>query len=116
MFRAPTALLREQLLGVYGIGRETADSILLYAGGHAVFVVDAYARRIFHRHRLVDPHDSYEQLRRYFEQRLPADPSLYNEFHALIVHTGKNHCRKQNPRCGECPLQPFLYGAVPARP
>jgi endonuclease III related protein len=116
MFRATTTSLREQLLGVHGIGRETADSILLYAGGHAVFVVDAYARRILHRHGLAHTQDSYEQLRRYFEQRLPADPSLYNEFHALIVRTGKDHCRKQNPRCAECPLQPFLPEAIAPRP
>lgn len=116
MFRTPTALLRQQLLGIYGIGRETADSILLYAGGHAVFVVDAYARRILHRHGMAGAQNSYEQLRRYFEQGLPADPSLYNEFHALIVRTGKDHCRKHNPRCGECPLQSFLPGAIPSRP
>jgi endonuclease-3 related protein len=108
MFRTPTALLRAQLLAIHGIGRETADSILLYAGNHPVFVVDAYARRILERHHLVHAKHSYEQLREFFEQRLPKDVSLYNEFHALIVRAGKEHCRKRNPRCSECPLQPLL--------
>lgn len=108
MFHTPTALLRGQLLAIHGIGRETADSILLYAGNHPVFVVDAYARRILKRHHLAHAEHSYEQVRAFFEQRLPRDVSLYNEFHALIVRTGKEHCRKRNPRCSECPLQPLL--------
>ena len=108
MFRTPTATLREQLLAVHGIGPETADSILLYAGNHPVFVVDAYARRILERHGLADPRHGYEEVRQLFERSLPRDVSLYNEFHALIVQTGKQHCRASNPRCEECPLQSFL--------
>ena len=108
MFRTPTPALREQLLGVHGIGPETADSILLYAGGHPVFVVDAYARRILERHNLAEPKHSYEDLRRLFERSLSADAALYNEFHALIVHTGKHYCRAREPRCSECALKHLL--------
>jgi endonuclease III related protein len=112
MFTAPTELLREQLLGVRGIGPETADSILLYAGNRPVFVVDAYARRMLERHQLAQAKLSYEEIRKFFEANLPQDASLYNEFHALIVRTGKEYCRKENPRCSECPLRPFLPEAT----
>ena len=108
MFRAPTTTLREQLLGVHGIGPETADSILLYAGKHPVFVVDAYTRRILERHGLVALKSSYKDLRQLFERSLPKDAVLYNEFHALIVRTGKDFCRTGTPRCAECPLKAFL--------
>jgi endonuclease-3 related protein len=108
MFRAPTAVLREQLLGVNGIGPETADAILLYAGEHPVFVVDAYARRMLERHGLTNGGAGYEELRQLFENALPRDPALYNEFHALIVHAGKNFCRARNPRCSECALKALL--------
>jgi len=108
MFRTPTAELREQLLSVQGIGRETADSILLYAGKQAVFVVDAYTHRILERHALVLGKPDYEIAREFFESRLPRDAALYNEFHALIVNAGKNWCRKSAPRCEQCPLAGFL--------
>jgi endonuclease-3 related protein len=108
MFRRPTAELREQLLAVHGIGRETADSILLYAGGHPVFVVDAYTHRILGRHGLTSGKPDYEAVRALFESHLPGDAALYNEFHALLVNVGKNWCRKHQPRCGECPLLPHL--------
>jgi len=108
MFRTPTGTLREQLLAVHGIGPETADSILLYAGEHPVFVIDAYTRRILERHALADPKRSYEDLRSLFETTLPRDPQLFNEYHALIVRTGKNFCRKSVAHCNECPLRPFL--------
>src|SRR6266446_3302827 len=108
MFRTPTALLREKLLAVHGIGPETADSILLYAGKHPVFVVDAYTRRMLERHDLAAPTQSYEEIRQLFERTLPSDAPLYNEFHALIVRTGKEYCRTRNPRCTECPLHSFL--------
>jgi endonuclease-3 related protein len=109
MFRTPTAKLREELLTIRGIGPETADSILLYAGEHAVFVVDAYARRILERHGLASSRHSYEELRELFESSLPNEPQLFNEFHALIVQTGKQHCRKSEPGCASCPLRGFLY-------
>lgn len=108
MFDTPTAPLREQLLSVHGIGPETADSILLYAGNHPVFVVDAYTHRIFGRHGITDGKPAYENVRTLFEDMLPRDTQLFNEFHALIVNTGKNWCRKKDPRCTECPLAPLL--------
>jgi len=108
MFRRPTAELRERLLGVSGIGPETADSILLYAGNHLVFVVDAYTKRILLRHGLIGEKASYEEVRQVLESSLPRDPKLYNEYHALLVNVGKNWCRPQAPRCSECPLGPYL--------
>ena len=108
MFRTPTPALREQLLTVHGIGPETADSILLYTGRRPVFVIDAYTRRIFQRHNLATAKDSYEDLRTRFESSLPNDPQLFNEYHALIVHTGKHFCRKSVALCSACPLKPFL--------
>jgi len=89
MFRTPAADLREKLLRVHGIGPETADSILLYAGEHPVFVVDAYTRRLLERHALATPAQSYEEIRRLLEGSVPGDAPLYNEFHALIVRAGK---------------------------
>lgn len=100
-----TARARENLLSVQGIGPETADSILLYAGGHPVFVVDAYTHRIFSRHGLVDVESDYHRLQEVFEDRLPRDVALYNEFHALIVMTGKHFCKKTSPLCDRCPLR-----------
>ena len=108
MFRTPTEELREKLLGVHGIGPETADSILLYAGGHAVFVVDAYTKRILERHGLANGKAGYEGVRALFERNLPKDARLWNEFHALIVNVGKNWCRKKEPKCEECPLGTYL--------
>jgi len=108
MFRTPMAQLRAQLLRVHGIGPETADSILLYAGNHPVFVVDAYTRRILERHGLAHGKESYEGVRGLFEQSLPNDPRLFNEYHALIVHVGKRHCRKRSPVCSTCALRAFL--------
>jgi endonuclease-3 related protein len=113
MFRQPTAELREQLLAVHGIGPETADSILLYAGGHPVFVVDAYTHRILGRHNLSDGRPDYGSVQRFFESNLPKDPALYNEFHALLVNVGKNWCRKSRPRCAECPLLAHLPYGMP---
>jgi endonuclease III related protein len=111
MFQTPTAELREKLLAVHGIGPETADSILLYAGKKDVFVVDAYTKRIFARHGFVPQDVPYEELRSLIEAALPRDVSRYNEFHALLVQVGKNWCRPREPRCADCPLRPFLPGA-----
>ncbi len=108
MFEAPTNVLREKLLGVFGIGPETADSILLYAGGHPVFVVDAYTKRMLTRHGWADREAKYEDLRWIVERQFPGDSERFNEFHALIVNTGKNFCRAQDPLCGECPLGRYL--------
>ncbi len=115
MFRTPAASLRSELLGVHGIGRETADSILLYAGNRPVFVVDAYTRRILSRHQLVPEHADYESLRSLFEISLGPDAALYNEFHALLVHAGKTWCHKRRPRCRQCPLFPHLPPDAAAR-
>ena len=98
-----TAALREGLLSVKGIGPETADSILLYAMERPVFVVDAYTHRILHRHGLIEEEASYEDLQALFMAHLNDDPRLFNDFHALIVMTGKKYCKKR-PACPVCPL------------
>jgi endonuclease-3 related protein len=113
MFDTPTEILREKLLSVHGIGPETADSILLYAGNHPVFVVDAYTHRIFGRHGITDGKPQYERVRALLEAALPRDSQLFNEFHALVVNTGKNWCRKKEPRCAECPLGSLLPATSP---
>ncbi|MDY6880094.1 MAG: endonuclease III domain-containing protein [Thermodesulfobacteriota bacterium] len=96
-------LLRKGLLSVNGIGPETADTILLYAAGHPIFVVDAYTHRILSRHNMIEEDASYEALQSLFMEHLPDDPVLFNEFHALIVRTGKETCHKK-PLCDSCPL------------
>jgi endonuclease III related protein len=113
MFQTPTAVLREKLLSIHGIGPETADSILLYAGNHPVFVVDDYTHRIFGRHELLGGKPDYEAVRAQFEAALPPHAPLFNEFHALIVNTGKNWCRKSTPRCAACPLRNLLPADSP---
>jgi len=95
--------LRQQLLSVKGIGPETADSILLYALNRPVFVVDAYTARICSRHHLTDEGADYHQIQEMFESNLASDIQLFNEYHALIVHVGKDFC-KPTPKCEECPL------------
>lgn len=138
MFAQPTDKLRRELLELNGIGPETADSILLYAGQHPVFVVDAYTRRILDRHGILSMSTPYEQIRELLERALTASgidgqdlsiagqggavhrPSpmslakrspvaqVYNEMHALLVGVGKNYCMKSAPRCDSCPLRRFL--------
>ena len=133
MFARPTPELRAQLLALKGVGPETADSILLYAGGHPVFVVDAYTRRILERHRILPFNAPYDEIRRTFERALesaseprtlgaqPRHPvsrmssaefspvaRRYNQMHALLVAVGHRYCRKSEARCESCPLQPFL--------
>jgi endonuclease-3 related protein len=136
MFSQPTDQLRAELLALNGVGPETADSILLYAGNHSVFVVDAYTRRILERHEIITPKAGYEEIRGVIEEslreaeasalklpqagseprhpvsRMSRDPrgeltQHYNELHALIVRAGNQHCRS-TPRCEECPLREFL--------
>ena len=109
MFAEPTDRLREELLGVHGVGRETADSILLYAGGHLSFVVDAYTYRVLRRHGFVDGSADYERMKELFESNLPRDVALYNEYHALIVRVGHERCRPRDPRCDGCPLGRFKH-------
>jgi len=100
----PTQELRGALLGIKGIGPETADDILLYAFERPVFVIDAYTRRIFSRLGLVPEEWSYEQARARFEEALGLDAELFNEYHALIVRHGKEHCRPR-PQCTGCCLK-----------
>lgn len=138
MFAQPTKKLRSELLALNGVGPETADSILLYAGNHPVFVVDAYTRRILERHGIIGPKAKYDEIRMLIEQAISnVEPEIlrvlepgseprhpvsrmsamqrshlaqhYNEFHALIVKTGNELCRS-TPQCERCPLQHFLKG------
>ena len=102
--------IRCALLSVPGIGEETADSILLYACGKPVFVVDAYTRRILSRHRLATERASYGELQQLFHRHLPPDAPLFNQYHALLVYAGKTFCRKQ-PRCAACPLREVRPGS-----
>ncbi|RME64468.1 MAG: endonuclease III domain-containing protein [Nitrospirae bacterium] len=104
MKSTPQEELRKALLEIKGIGPETADSILLYALGRAVFVVDAYTKRILKRHGVIDGKEDYETIRELFEGSLPRDVTLYNEYHALIVRVGKTCCKNKTPLCEECPL------------
>jgi len=103
MFRERTPALREKLLRVKGIGPETADSILLYAGGRPEFVVDAYTRRILERHRVIPEGLDYEEIKGIFMEHLPKSAGMFNQYHALLVNAGKHYCRKI-PRCEGCPL------------
>jgi endonuclease-3 related protein len=103
MGRERLGKLREKLLGVKGIGPETADSILLYGLKKPIFVVDAYTKRILSRHGLISEKASYEEVQRLFMGHLPCDEKLFNEYHALLVYLGKTVCKK-SPRCELCPL------------
>ncbi len=105
LFRQDTGALRDELLAVYGIGPETADSIILYAAKQPVFVVDAYTRRIAARLGLAHAEASYDELQQLFMEHLPRAEPLFNEYHALLVALGKNYCIKSAPRCGACPLR-----------
>lgn len=99
-----TESLKSRLLAVKGIGPETADSILLYAAGRPVFVIDAYTHRILFRHGIIEEESDYHVMQTLFTDSLPADHVLFNEFHALLVRTGKEFCKKPKPRCNLCPL------------
>ncbi len=136
MFAEPTAKLRAELLKLNGVGPETADSILLYAGNHPVFVVDAYTRRVLLRHGIINEKTGYEEIRAMVEHAISSseaesliaknvvsDPrhpvsrisssarsnlaQHYNELHALIVRVGNHYCRA-TPKCEGCPLQSLL--------
>lgn len=95
--------LRKELLGVNGIGKETADSIMLYAGDLPSFVVDAYTRRVFERLGILPKNAKYDEIKQLFEENLPKDAKIYNEFHALIVVLAKDICKKK-PLCDTCLL------------
>ncbi len=106
MLKQETYKLRNELLGVNGIGPETADSILLYAADKPIFVVDAYTKRIFSRHNLIKENFSYAGIQDFFMKNLNPKAKLFNEFHALIVKLGKDIC-KTKPNCAICPLKGF---------
>lgn len=101
--RLDTERLREELLGINGIGPETCDSILLYAFRRPVFVVDAYTKRIFSRLGLIPKDAGYDEVQAFFTGSLPHKHRLFNEYHALIVRLAKDHC-KTKPKCESCPL------------
>jgi endonuclease-3 related protein len=103
LLSVPAAELRSLLMATHGIGPETADSILLYAAGRPVFVIDAYTRRTFSRLGLAPEVNGYDGWQTLFGDSLPADAEMFNEYHALIVRHGKQVCRKR-PLCHACPL------------
>lgn len=96
--------VREKLLGVNGIGPETADSILLYGLKKPIFVVDAYTKRILSRHGVISEKASYDEVQKLFMEHLPLDEKLFNEYHALLVYLGKTMCKKI-PKCELCPIK-----------
>lgn len=104
MFKKDFLLLRSELLNLNGIGKETADSILLYAGEKPIFVIDAYTKRILQRHHLIEKDTTYSQMQDFFMDNLKKDTKLFNEFHALLVNLGKNICTKR-PYCEICPIK-----------
>ncbi|GAB4442285.1 MAG: endonuclease III domain-containing protein [bacterium] len=104
--------IRKKLLGVKGIGKETADSILLYALQLPYFVVDSYTKRIFHRLGFFKSEKiDYDEVQQFFHKSLPRDERLFNEYHALIVETAKKYCKKK-PSCSACPLKSFCKYAI----
>ena len=113
LFSGETAAVRDRLLAINGIGPETADSMLLYAGGHHRFVIDAYTKRIFQRHDWSGAEAGYEDLQRLCESALDQKPhgerlDYWQDYHAQLVMVGKGFCRPRQVRCSECPLKPLL--------
>ncbi len=111
LFHVKLPGLREELLSIWGVGQETADSIVLYGARQPIFVVDAYTRRIFARLGLTPPDASYERLQGLFMENLVPSVPLFQEYHALIVALGKGHCRP-TPLCPNCPLRDLCPSAV----
>jgi endonuclease-3 related protein len=105
---APVDGLRRELLALWGVGKETADSILCYALDKPVFVVDAYTIRILSRHKMVRSAATYEEVQALAHAQLPHRTAYLNEAHALFVAVGKEFCLSRTPRCGQCPLSPLL--------
>ena len=104
--------LRQELLGIKGIGPETADSILLYALDKPVFVVDTYTCRLLGRHGLIEEGADYQSVQDFFQGNLQSDPDLFNEYHALLVCVGKEYCKK-TPNCTNCPLEGLPHDIEP---
>ncbi len=112
LLACPLEDLRPLLLSTYGIGPETADSILLYAAAKPIFVIDAYTQRVFSRLNIAPTRDTYDAWQALFMEHLPADAALFNEYHALIVRHGKDVCRKRS-LCGACPLRVLCLAGGP---
>lgn len=104
MFSRDARILRQEMLDVKGMGRETVDSILLYAGRKPVFVVDAYTKRILSRHNIIGATSDYDSVQDLFMRSLPRSEPLFNEYHALLVRLAKEICKK-SPRCETCPVR-----------
>jgi endonuclease-3 related protein len=118
LFAGSTSVARDRLLAINGIGPETADSMLLYAGGHPGFVVDAYTKRVFHRHQWCSVGASYDDLKAMCEAALDRPSSTgrldyWQDYHAQLVMIGKYFCRTRKPLCNRCPLEPLLPGVAP---
>ena len=113
LFVLRTSALREAVLGVSGIGPETADSIVLYAAAKPVFVVDTYTARILYRHGVIDIDATYEDIQSLMQDNLAEDVPTFQEYHALLVEVGKRQCKKAAPICTGCPLQPLLEDGRP---
>lgn len=111
LFAGEVWQIREKLLQINGIGEETADSILLYAGRKPVFVVDAYTKRILMRHGIVNASSGYRYIQSLFMTSLPQSVPLYNQYHALLVNTAKHFCTKKS-LCGKCPLRGLTASAL----
>jgi len=113
LFMQDTSEIRDELLSLPGIGPETADSILLYAGNHPVFVVDAYTKRLCRRIPFPLRSDSYDDIKEFFEKQLSSIISekericVYQELHALLIVLAKQYCWKKKPSCNPCPLNGF---------
>ena len=108
LFSKPAAQLRPELLNLRGVGPETADAILLYAGRRPLFVADAYTRRVMVRHGLLPADADYAAAQQFLHRYLPPDQALFNEFHALLVEVGKRYCKTRAADCAKCPLKEFL--------
>ena len=113
MMTGSTQIVRTRLLAINGIGPETADSMLLYAGKHPSFVIDAYTKRIFSRHNWCDEQVDYDTLQQLCQSSLSQHKDreqldYWQDYHAQLVVTGNLYCRPRNPRCDDCPLQPLL--------
>lgn len=104
MAARPPAELRPEILGIWGIGPETADCILCYALGHPVLAMDAYTARVFSRLGVLAPDTDYPTMQQNFHTHLPAEAALYNEYHALIDGLANSICLKRRPLCDQCPL------------
>ena len=113
LMRGDTAVVRNRLLAINGIGPETADSMLLYAGDHTSFVIDTYTKRIFTRHAWCPDSADYDTLQTLCQNNLNQHTGVerldyWQDYHAQLVVIGSRYCRPKNPRCEECPLAPLL--------